>query len=130
MCAFEEEINLKKNKKNMWLKCYSPVNNTFQTNNKIYIVKSMRSIIIQYMCSVLYTASLQRLTKYLSNNFESLKDCIIKFLIYIYIRFTTNAIYLGIYTHLTVCLCISFQNIFETTQRRNIFNNIFLRLIT
>jgi hypothetical protein len=29
------------------------------------------------MCSVLYTASLQRLTKHFSNNFESLKDCIL-----------------------------------------------------
>ena len=33
------------------------------------------------MCSVLYTASLQRLTKHFSNNFESLKDCILKFLL-------------------------------------------------
>jgi hypothetical protein len=33
------------------------------------------------MCSVLYTASLQRLMKHFSNNFESLKDCILKFLL-------------------------------------------------
>jgi hypothetical protein len=70
MCAFEEEINFKKKQKNnMWLKCYSPAGEVICTIHRgkvlfrhiewnygnsifiaiifFYIEKSMRSIIIK-----------------------------------------------------------------------------------